>query len=42
MTTSPRKPAKRNPVAKALRTLKPKIKPSGKAYRRAKAKEDMK
>ena len=31
---APKKAAKRNPVAKALRALKPKVKPSGKAYRR--------
>jgi hypothetical protein len=29
-----RKPARRNPVAKALRALKPKTEPSAKAYRR--------
>jgi hypothetical protein len=29
-----RKPARRNPVAKALRVLKPKTEPNAKAYRR--------
>jgi hypothetical protein len=29
-----RMPARRNPVAKALRTLKPKTEPTAKAYRR--------
>jgi hypothetical protein len=29
---------KRNPVARALRTLTPKVKPSGKIYRRQRAK----
>jgi len=34
MKKQKRKPARRNPVAKALRVLKPKTEPAAKAYRR--------
>ena len=34
MKKKKRKPARRNPIAKALRVLKPKTEPSAKAYRR--------
>jgi hypothetical protein len=33
-----RKPEKRNPIAKALRLLKPKVKPSKKVYKRIRLK----
>ena len=34
MKKKKRKPARRNPVAKALRVLRPKTEPTAKAYRR--------